>query len=113
MTLPAILAALIAVGAFAGVVMMSDRPRGANVAQAVLLAGGALAFAAIVVGPLAGLTSRQLVGMASGLLAAGAAGMLYHFYLGRFEQVRNARAALSAVFLGFWLLFSLIFLSFA
>ena len=107
MTLPALLAALLAAGAFGGVVMMSDRKRGANVAQGVLLAGGVLAFVAIMAGPVAGLSPRQIAGLAAGLLAAGAAGMLYHFYLGRFAEVRTARAALAAVFLGFWLVFGL------
>jgi hypothetical protein len=112
MTFFAVLAALLAAGAFGGVVMMSDRKRGANVAQAVLLAGGVLAFVAILAGPVAGVTPRQIAGLAAGLLAAGAAGMLYHFYLGRFAQVLTARAALTAVFLGFWLVFGLGFLSF-
>ena len=106
------LALLISAAAFAGVVMMTDRRRGANVAQGVLLLGGALAFATVVAGPVAGIGPRQLAVHAVGLLAAGAAGMLYHFYLGRFARVWAARGALAAVFLGFWAVFGLIFLSF-
>ena len=107
-----VLVALLSAGAFGGVVMMSDRRRGANVAQGVLLVGGALAFVAVVAGPVAGLAPRQIAALAAGLLAAGGSGMLYHFYLGRFTKVWVARGALAAVFLGFWLVFGLIFLSF-
>jgi hypothetical protein len=112
MSFHVVLVALLSAGAFGGVVMMSDRKRGANVAQGVLLVGGVLAFVAIMAGPVAGMTPRQIAGFAAGLLAAGVAGMLYHFYLGRFAQVWTARGALAAVFLGFWLVFGLIFLSF-
>lgn len=112
MTLHAVFAALVSAAAFGGVVMMSDRPRGANVAQGLLLLGGALAFATVVAGPLGWVSPRQLATYAVGLLAAGVAGMLYHFYLGRFERVWAARGALAAVFVGFWAVFGLIFLSF-
>jgi hypothetical protein len=99
--------ALLSALAFGGVVLMTDRKRGANVAWAVLLVGAVLAFLAIIAGPVAGISPRQIAGLAAGLLAAGAAGMLYHFFLGRFAQIWTARGALSAVFLGLWLAFGL------
>ena len=60
MVLHVALALLISAAAFGGVVMMTDRPRGANVAQGVLMLGGALAFATILVGPVGGISPRQL-----------------------------------------------------
>jgi hypothetical protein len=98
-----VLAAFISIAAFAAVISMFDRKVGANIAWAILLAGGVLAFVANVAGPFAGLGPRQIAGFAAGLLAAGAAGMLYHFFLGRFTEVWNARGVLTLAFLGFGL----------
>lgn len=96
-------AAIASVIAFAAVVLMTDRKRGANVAWSILLGGGALAFTAIVFGSLPGMNAREVAGFSAALLAAGAASMLYHFFLGRFERVWTARGVLTVVFLGFWL----------
>jgi hypothetical protein len=94
---------LVSLIAFGVVVSISNRKLGANIAWAILLLGGALAFVANVAGAVAGLSPRQIAGFAAGLLAAGAAGMLYHFFLGRFERVWTARGLLTAVFAAFWL----------
>lgn len=110
--LHAVFVALVACAVFGGIVMMSDRKKGANIAQGFLVVGGVLAFVAILSGPFAGMSPRQVAALATGVIAAGTAATLYHFYLGRFTEVWVARGALAAVFLGFWLVFGLIFLSF-
>jgi hypothetical protein len=105
LTLHLVLAAFMSIAAFAAVIAMSNRKLGANIAWAILLAGGVIAFVANAAGPFAGMSPRQIAGFAAGLLAAGAAGMLYHFFLGRFTKVWNARGVLTLAFLGFWLAF--------
>ncbi len=107
--LPAI---LVSAAVFAGFLMMSDRKRGTVLGQGVLVAGAVVFFAAIVAGgPLAGLSPRALAIFAVGLLAAGSGGMLYHLYLGRFEEVMTARAVFVAVYLALAALYAVIFLS--
>jgi Flp pilus assembly protein TadB len=46
-----------------------------------------------------------------GLMAAAVSGMLYHLYLGRFEQVWTARGVFLLVYLVVSALFGLVFLS--
>jgi hypothetical protein len=106
-----LLAVLVSVAAFAGLMMMADRRRGTVVGQAVLLAGAAVFFLAIVAGPVAGLGPRQLAALAVGLLVAGSAGMLYHLYLGRFAELWVARGVFVAVYLALAAVYSFLFLS--
>lgn len=104
-----VLAGLVSVALFAGLMAVGDRKRGTVLGQAVLVAGGVVFFAAIAgVGADGfGLAPRLL---AVGLLAAGAGGMLYHLYVGRFDDLRLARAVFVAVYLGLAAVFGLIFL---
>ena len=104
-------AVIVSIAVFAGLLMMSDRKRGTVFGQGVLVAGAIVFFAAIVAGgPLAGLSPRALAIMAVGLLAAGSGGMLYHLYLGRFDEVMTARAVFVGVYLALAALYALIFL---
>jgi hypothetical protein len=108
-------AALIAVASaalFGALALMSDRKRGAFLAQIALFVAGALLFVAIVVPwPVAGVAPAGLAAVAVGLISAAGAGMLYHLYLGRFERVWAARGVFTAVYLGLSALFGLVFLS--
>jgi hypothetical protein len=61
--------------------------------------------------PVAGLTAERQAAIATGLMAAAVAGMLYHLYLGRFVRVWAARAVFTAVYLGLAALFGVVFLS--
>jgi hypothetical protein len=104
--------ALASAALFGALALMSDRKRGAFLAQIALFVAGALLFAAIVVpGPVAGIAPQGLAAFAVGLIAAAAAGMLYHLYLGRFERVWAARGVFTAVYFGLSALFGLVFLS--
>ncbi|MEM7722693.1 MAG: hypothetical protein AAF376_09985 [Pseudomonadota bacterium] len=97
---------------FGGLALMSDRERGAFLAQCGLAFAAALVFVAIVAdGPIFGITTRGLSAFAVGLLSACVAGMLYHLYLGRFERVWAARGVFTLVYLGLSALFGLLFLS--
>jgi hypothetical protein len=91
---------------------MSDRKRGAFLAQAALVVSVMVMFVAILVeGPIAGLSPLRVAAIATGLIAAAVAGMLYHLYLGRFTRVWAARGVFTAVYLGLAALFGLVFLS--
>jgi hypothetical protein len=104
--------ALASAALFGALALMSDRKRGAFLAQIALFAAGALLFVAIVVpGPVAGVAPAGLAAFAVGLIAAAGAGMLYHLYLGRFARVWAARGVFTAVYLGLSALFGLVFLS--
>jgi ferredoxin len=73
--------------------LMSDRPRGAFIAQCILVVGAVLVFIAIVVSDgIGGLPPDRIAAFGVGLMAAAVSGMLYHLYLGRFEQVWTARS---------------------
>ncbi|MGY6410504.1 MAG: hypothetical protein ACXIUV_05695 [Alkalilacustris sp.] len=104
-------AVLVSIAIFAGFLSMSDRKRGTVLGQGVLVAGAIVFFAGIVAGgPLAGISPRALAIFAVGLLAAGSGGMLYHLYLGRFEEVMTARTVFVGVYLALAALYALIFL---
>ena len=109
------LAAVIAVASgavFGALALMSDRRRGAFLAQIGLGLAAALIFVAIVAdGPIAGIAPRGVAAVAVSLISATGAGMLYHLYLGRFERVWAARGVFTAVFLALSALFGLVFLS--
>jgi hypothetical protein len=108
----AALIALFSAALFGALVLMSDRKRGALLAQIGLFVAAAVVFVAIVVdGAVAGIAPRGLAAFAVGLISAAVAGMLYHLYLGRFERVWAARGAFSAVYLALSALFGLVFLS--
>jgi hypothetical protein len=95
---------------FCALALMTDRKRGALVAQGALFISVVAIFVAIVAdGPVAGLPAAYVGAIATGLIAASVAGMLYHLYLGRFERTWAARGVFSAVYLGLALLFGLIF----
>ena len=97
---------------FCGLALMSDRKRGAALAQVALVLAVVAMFVAITAtGALAGLAPERIAAIATGLIAAAVAGMLYHLYLGRFERVWAARAVFSAVYLGLAGLFGFVFLS--
>lgn len=104
--------ALASTALFCSLALMTDRPRGAFLAQCGLAVASALVFVAIVLdGPVIGITPRALSAFAVGLISACVAGMLYHLYLGRFERVWAARAVFTFVYLGLSALFGLVFLS--
>jgi hypothetical protein len=108
----AALVAVLSAALFGTLVLMSNRKRGALLAQIGLVVAAALVFVAIVVdGPVAGLDPRGLAAFAVGLISAAVAGMLYHLYLGRFELVWAARSAFSALYLALAALFGFVFLS--
>jgi hypothetical protein len=108
-TLSVALPSALLFGTFA---LMSDRKRGAFLAQGALVVAVVAMFVAITAsGTLAGLAPERIAAIATGLIAAAVAGMLYHLYLGRFERVWAARAVFSAVYLGLAGLFGLVFLS--
>ncbi len=104
--------ALLSAAVFGGLSLMSDRPRGAFIAQCVLVVGAAIVFVAIVAADgLGGMPPERIAAFGVGLMAAAVAGMLYHLYLGRFEQVWTARGVFLIVYLVVSALFGLIFLS--
>jgi len=104
--------ALLSGAVFGGLAMMNDRPRGALIAQGILVLGAVLVFVAILVsGGVAGLRPDQVAAFGVALMSAAISGMLYHLYLGRFTQVWTARAVFLAVYLFVSALFGLIFLS--
>jgi hypothetical protein len=104
--------ALISAAIFGGLVLMSDRKRGAFLAQAILFLGAVLIFVAIVAArPILGLTTEALAAIATAVMSAAVAGMLYHLYLGRFERVWAARGVFLAVYLIVSALFGFVFLS--
>lgn len=108
----AALIAIFSAALFVALVLMSDRKRGAFLAQIGLVIATALVFVAIVVdGPVGGIGPRSLAAFAVGLISAAVAGMLYHLYLGRFERVWAARGVFSTVYLALSALFGLVFLS--
>ena len=70
--------------------MLRTARSGALLAQGALVVAVVMIFVAIVVfkdGPVAGLPAPRLAAIATGLIAAAVAGMLYHLYLGRFDRV--------------------------
>ena len=92
--------ALLSAALFSGLVLMSDRPRGALLAQIALALAAALIFVAILMeGPYAGLAPERVAAIGVGLMAASVAGMLYHLYLGRFDRVWAARGVFTLVYL--------------
>ena len=104
--------ALVSAAVFGALALMSDRKRGALYAQAGLFVAAAALFVAILAeGPVAGLSPRALAGIATGVISATVAGMLYHLYLGRFAEVWTARRVFLAVYLGVSAVFGLVFLS--
>ena len=97
---------------FAALALMSDRKRGAAVAQGAFVLACILVFVAIVVqAPVAGIPSADLAAFGIGLIAASVAGMLYHLYLGRFDSVWVARAVFTLVYLVLALVLGLVLLS--
>lgn len=97
---------------FCGLVVMSDRKRGAALAQGALVLAVVAMFVAITAsGPLAGLEPIRIAAIATGLIAAAVAGMLYHLYLGRFSNVWAARGVFTLVYLVTAGLFGLVLLS--
>jgi hypothetical protein len=108
----AALIAIFSAALFGALVLMSDRKRGAFLAQIGLVVASAVVFVAIVVdGPVAGIGPGGLAAFAVGLISAAVAGMLYHLYLGRFERVWAARGVFTAVYLALCAIFGLVFLS--
>lgn len=104
--------ALASAALFGGLALMSDRPRGAQIAQGILVAAAVLVFVAILTpGPIAGITPRGLAAFGVGVISASVAGMLYHLYLGRFDDVWKARGVFTLVYLVTSALFGLVFVS--
>ncbi len=104
--------AVVSAALFGGLALMSNRPRGALIAQGILVVAAILVFIAILVpGPIAGITSRGLAAFGVGVISASVAGMLYHLYLGRFDNVWKARGVFTVVFLITSALFGFVFVS--
>lgn len=104
-------AALVSTAVFVPLVLMSDRPRGAFIAQMIMALAGAVLFVAIIrAEPTLGMAPRTLAGMAVAALAAALSGMFYHLYLGRFDRVWAARRVFTALLLGACLVLGLLFL---
>ena len=108
----AVPAALVSAAVFGGLALMSDRPRGAFIAQVILVVGAVIMFIAILRAEgVAGLPPERIAAFGVALMAAAVAGMLYHLYLGRFERVWTARGVFLIVYLIVSALFGVIFLS--
>jgi hypothetical protein len=104
--------AIASAAVFGALALMSDRPRGAFLAQCGLAVAAALIFVAIALdGPVMGVSAAGLIAFAVGMMAACVAGMLYHLYLGRFTRVWAARGVFTLVYLGLSALFGFVFLS--
>ena len=103
--------ALLSAALFCGLALMSDRPRGAFLAQVALALGVAAVFVAIVAGPVGGVPPQRIAAFAVAVMAAAVAGMLYHLYLGRFDSVWTARGVFTLVYLVTAGLFGVVFLS--
>jgi hypothetical protein len=104
--------ALLSAAVFGGLSVMSDRPRGAFIAQCILVVGAVLVFIAIVVSDgIGGLPPDRIAAFGVGLMAAAVSGMLYHLYLGRFEQVWTAPVSSSWFSYSYRPLFGVVFLS--
>jgi len=104
--------AAISAAVFCALALMSDRPKGALVAQIALCVAGGLLFLAIVRdAALLGIAPRMWAALATGVIAAALSGMFYHLYLGRFERVWAARAVFSAIYLATLGVLSLLFLA--
>jgi hypothetical protein len=104
--------AVVSAALFGGLALMSNRPRGALIAQGILVVAAILVFIAILVpGPIAGVTSRGLAAFGVGVISASVAGMLYHLYLGRFDNVWKARGVFTLVYLITSTLFGFVFVS--
>ncbi|MCE8006286.1 hypothetical protein [Aestuariivita sp.] len=97
---------------FGALTLMSDRPRGALIAQCIMAVAGAVLFMAILrEAPLMGISPLGVAALATGVISAAIAGMFYHLYLGRFERVWAARGVFTALYLGLSALLGLLFLS--
>lgn len=104
--------ALVSALVFGGLALMSDRPRGAFIAQGILVVGAVIVFVAILrADGVAGLPPERIAAFGVGLMAAAVAGMLYHLYLGRFQEVWVARGVFLLVYLFVSALFGVVFLS--
>jgi hypothetical protein len=96
----AALIAILSAGLLGALFLMSDRKRGAFLAQVGLPVVAGILFVAIVVdGSVVGIGQPGLAAFAIGLISVAVAGMLYHRYLGRFARVGAARGVFSAVYL--------------
>lgn len=105
-------AALVSTAVFVPLVLMSDRPKGAFIAQILMALAGVFLFVAIVRDtPFLGISLPLLAGMATASLCAALSGMFYHLYLGRFDRVWAARATFTALFLAACLVLGLLFLA--
>ncbi len=114
MTGPAAILALLSTAVFGGLVLMSDRPRGAFIAQITSALAAAVVFVSLVAGEWLsglGLTPSLASALGIALLSASFAGMLYHLYLGRFTSVWRARGIFTIVFLVIAALFGTIYLA--
>lgn len=106
------LLAIVTSAIFSALALMSDRPRGALLAQGGLAFAGALMMVAIVRETGAfGIEAPALAAFAVAIMAACVAGMLYHLYLGRFTRVWAARSVFTLVLFGISALFGFVFLS--
>ena len=95
---------------FGALVLMTDRKRGALVAQVGSVLAAAAIFAALAFGAGTG-WARPVSAFGTALFSATLAGMGYHLYLGRFQEVRRARGVFALVFLGIAGVFGLLYLS--
>jgi hypothetical protein len=103
--------ALLSAAVFGGLSLMSDRPRGRSSRRHPRGGGGARLHRDRGSGRHRGPAARTHRGFGVGLMAAAVAGMLYHLYLGRFDQVWTARGVFLLVYLVVSAAFGLIFLS--
>ncbi|MFY9212726.1 MAG: hypothetical protein WAO69_16550 [Aestuariivita sp.] len=112
MWMEALPVAVISASVFGGLALMSDRPRGALIAQCIMALAGGLVFLAILRdAPLFGITPLSLAAIATGLISASIAGMFYHLYLGRFERVWAARGVFTILYLVLSALLGVLFLA--
>lgn len=93
---------LVSVLAFCGVSLMTDRKRGASVAQIGTFVAAVILIGSLsLTGPLWGIAPMTYSALGVSLFAATLAGMFYHLYLGRFTSVWKARGVFSLIYLGF------------
>ena len=95
---------------FGALALMSDRKRGALIAQLGSVVAAAAIFVAIGLGDGTG-WARTVSAFGTALFAATLAGMGYHLYLGRFDDVWRARGVFTLVFLAMAAAFGLVYLS--
>ena len=95
-----LVAALIAVTVFAGLVLITDRRRGGLIGQLGTGIGAIILFVAYAMEQRSDLTPAYIPGLMAGgvgVMSAATGGMEYHLFLGRFTSIWAARGVFLCV----------------